>query len=121
MKDHRLTPFRSAVDALIESLDAVIRLSRWTEAEPAPDPLVTSASKLVERLGAADRLVSSRFVGPPTDTSKVATMCAAMKRLDAAYRTYRQQTETFPDRAADATAVLEAEVGTTSDDAVAWR
>jgi hypothetical protein len=93
MKDHRVQIFQKAVDGLIESLEAVIRLSRWSEGEPKPEPLVLAASKLLERLGTADRLSSANFQGPPADVAKVTVLRAAMSRLDAAYLTYRQQTE----------------------------
>jgi hypothetical protein len=113
MKDRRLEVFRKATLALIESLDAVVRLSRWGEAEAPPEPLVTAGAQLLDRLGAADRLSSGRFNGSPADASRVTTMCAAMKRLDAAYLAYRQDVDSSPERAADAAATLEHEVGAT--------
>ena len=117
--------FRSTVDGLIESLEAVIRLSRWNGTEPKPEPLVTSASKLLERLGAADRLSAAKFQGPATDVVKVNAICEAMKRLDAAYLVYRQQTEATTPSARgnplEATMALETEVAATTAGAATWR
>ncbi len=121
MKDRRVQVFRSAVDALIESLEAVIRLSRWTNDEAAPEPLVTSAGLVVERLGVADRLAASRFDGPQPDAGRVAAMCAAMKRLDVAYRAFRRDAEASPEAARDAAAALEVEIAATSAGAGAWQ
>ena len=113
MKDHRIEVFRTATFALIESLDAVVRLSRWGEVESPPEPLVAAAGKLVDRLGAANRLAAGKFTGSPRDATRVTTMCAAMKRLDAAYVAYRKETIS-PERAANATSALEVEIGAAS-------
>jgi hypothetical protein len=120
MKDQRLQVFRTAVQGLIESLEAVVRLSRWDSTDAKPEPLVASAAKLVDRLGAADRLATTRFNGPATEAAKVTAMCAAMQRLDVAYRAYRHQMESAHDRA-DAAALLETEIAATSAGAAAWR
>jgi hypothetical protein len=120
MRDQRLQVFRNAIDTLIESLEAVVRLSRWNDGETKPEPLVAAASKLLERLGIADRLAASRFQGPPADIAKVTAMCAAMKRLDAAYLEYMRRTEApSPDRAA-AASDLESEISATAANREAW-
>jgi hypothetical protein len=112
MKEHRMQVFRSAIEDLIESLEAVIRLSRWSDTEPKPEPLVLSAGKLLARLGTADRLSSAKFHGTPAETSKVAAMCVVLKRLDAAYLAYRQQLEpSARTNNADAIVALETELG----------
>lgn len=120
MKDQRLIVFRKAIDTLIESLEAVVRLSRWSGTEPKPEPLVSAAAQLLDRLGAADRLSATKFAGPTADVAKVNAMCAAMKRLDAAYLAYMQQSSSPADRktAAD---TLESEVAATAAGAEAWR
>jgi hypothetical protein len=123
MKAHRLQVFGAAVQALIESLEAVIRLSRWNDSEAKPAPLVASASKLLERLGTANRLSSARFHGTATEVGKVDAICAVLKRLDGAYLAYRQQLE-GPSGAAstvDATAALETELALMTAEAAAWR
>jgi hypothetical protein len=89
MKDARVTIFRSTLEGLIESLDATVRVTRWTDAESVPQPLKESAAQLLARLGAADRLASATFKGMPADVARVTTMRGAMRRLDAAYVAYR--------------------------------
>src|SRR6476646_3585192 len=113
MRDQRLRVFRSAVDGLIESLDAIVRLSRWNGSEAKPEPLVDAAAKLLERLGVADRLAASRFNGPPADQAKVTAMCAALRRLDAAYLAYCKQIA-GAEETIEAAATLESEVSATS-------
>lgn len=100
MKDERVTFFRKALEGLVESLDATVRVARWNSEESVPEPLKGSASRLVERLGTADRLASGTFNGSVGDMARVKTMCGAMKRLDASYVTYRQATPKDRDGAA---------------------
>jgi hypothetical protein len=121
MKDQRLQVFRAAVEGLMESLEAYVRVSRWKDAGKPPEPLATAAAKLVDRLGAADRLSSGTFVGTATDANKVTAMCAAMKRLDAAYVAYRQRLEWTPDQETIACATLEAEIGEVRTESHHWR
>jgi uncharacterized protein (DUF1800 family) len=120
MRDQRLQVFRKAIETLTESLEAVVRLSRWTGPEAKPEALVSAANKLQERLGAADRLAASHFNGPTADVAKVTAMRAAMKKLDAAYLAYMQQSSNAADRKAAADA-LESEIAATTTDAEAWR
>jgi hypothetical protein len=110
MKDQRLKVFRASLDALIESLDALVRVTRWPDAEPPPEPLRVAVAKLNERLGSADRLASGAFSGSPQDTERVKGMCATMKRLDAAYVAYRKRLESKPQQAVDAAAALETDI-----------
>jgi hypothetical protein len=119
MRDQRLRIFRTAVHGLVESLDAVVRLSRWTEGDLKPEPLVAAAAKLLERLGVADRLAASHFHGPSADVAKVTAMCSAMKRLDAAYVAYSKQTASATQKA-EATTALETEVAATAELALRW-
>lgn len=120
MKDRRLQVFQEAVEGLVESLEATVRLSRWTGTEPKPEPLVNSAAKLLDRLGAAGRLSTSHFHGPPTDVAKVTAMREALKRLDAAYLTYRQKIG-FSAVDLDALVNLESEVAATAATSDSWR
>lgn len=113
MKDQRLEVFRTAVDSLTQSLESLVRVSRWTDADAPPEALSTAVSKLVERLGVASRLASTPFRGTPTDTRKVSAMCAAMKRLDAAYVVYRKRIASTPAEQSDAAAALELEISET--------
>lgn len=119
MRDQRLKVFRDAVEQLIASLDAHVRLARWDANEPKPEPLVAAAAKLIDRLGAADRLSAARYQGPATDVAKVDAMRVAMKRLDSAYAAYRRETQ-FGGESAAAVATLESEVGAVADTSRAW-
>lgn len=111
MRDQRLKVFRTALDGLIESLDALVRVARWADAvEAPPEPLRVAVSKLTERLGTADRLASGTFVGTQIDTSKVNAMCATMKRLDGAYVAYRKRLEGKPEQTGDAASALETDI-----------
>jgi hypothetical protein len=112
MKDQRLKVFRGALEGLIESLDALVRVSRWSEADPPPDPLRAAASRLLDRLGTAGRLSSGAFVGTASDTTKVEAMFSTMRRLDAAYVVYRKRMDQAPadTAASDAAATLEADI-----------
>ena len=121
MNAQRLKVFRTAIEGLIESLEAVVRIARWDGDDAPPEPLVASAAKLVERLGVADRLSTAKFHGPAADVNVVTAMCKAMKRLDEAFRAYRQQTELSQDRVAEAIAQLEIELGAVNAGAGAWR
>ena len=94
MKDTRVALFTQALDGLIESLEATIRVTEWAGNETLPEPLSEAARHLVQRLGTAGRLASSVFVGSPTDVARVTALCAQMRRLDTAYVTYRQHLET---------------------------
>ena len=107
MKDQRIQVFRAATVALIESLDAVVRLSRWSAEDAAPEPLRDAAAKIVERLSAANRLAGGKFNGKSEDTERVTKMCDAMKKLDAAYVAYRKGASNAPEAA---TMALELEV-----------
>ena len=89
MKDPRVTTYRKALEGLLESLDATLRIERWPQGDSPPEPLKQSASELVSRLGTAGRLASSRFAGAVADVSRVDSMRAAMRRLDTAYVAYR--------------------------------
>jgi hypothetical protein len=111
MKDNRLKAFRTTLDAVTESLDALVRVARWSDAtEAPPEPLRAAASKLVERLGAADRIASGAFVGSPADMTKVSAMCSRMRQLDLAYVAYRKRLESKAEGPLQAAAALEVDI-----------
>src|ERR1700722_9632720 len=85
MKDQRVPFIRRALDGVLESLEATLRVKRWTGAEEIPAPLQKAATRLVERLGTADRLAATAFRGTPQDVGRVEAMVTAIRRLDAAY------------------------------------
>lgn len=120
MKDQRVTLFTAALEGLMESLDATVRIMRWKGAEGVPEPLKVSAAKLLDRLGKADRLANGSFSGTPADTAKVTAMCTAMKRLDAAYVAYRQALDTAPSQSDEAALALDAEIDEVKGDARRW-
>jgi len=126
MKDQRVQAFRGAVDGLIESLEATVRLSRWSEREAKPPPLVQSAAQLGERLGTASRLATSRFHGTAAEVGKVDAMRAVLRRLDEAYVVYRKGVglvEPVDDAASveDATTALETALVDATAQASGWR
>jgi hypothetical protein len=88
MKDRRVAFARSVLSELVESLDATVRLGRWT-GEDVPPPLRENADLLVDRLGKANRLAASRFAGAPRSAAEFSAMSSAIQRLDRAFVGYR--------------------------------
>jgi hypothetical protein len=113
MKDQRVPVLRQTLEALLESLDATARLSRWSGADNVPEPLQESAAKLEERFSAANCLSSCRFVGPSQIVATLTTMSEAVKRLDAAYVLYQSRINSSPEQQTDAAVALDAEIGNT--------
>lgn len=93
MNDQRVAAFRKVLTSLIESLDATVRVARWPGPEAAPAPLKTSASKLLDHLGSANRFAADRYLGPPPVVACMSAMSAATKVLDGAYVEYRRHIE----------------------------
>ena len=111
MRDSRVKFYRTALDGIVESLEAVVTIARWEDpAQAIPSELRESAEKLVQRLGAANRLSTDTFVGAAHDVAKLVAIRAAMKRLDGAYLTYRQQGDSRGGPGSAAT-LLESELG----------
>lgn len=110
MKDRRLNTFRSTLDGLVESLEALVRVARWGDAEVPPEPLSTAVTELGARLAAADRLSSGTFVGSELDKQQVSAMCDTMKQLDLAYVAYQQRIDKAPEQRSTAVAALEADI-----------
>ena len=124
MKDTRSKIFRDTALGLVDSLDASVRLATWDDQEVKPEPLVLSAAQLVKLLGTAERLAASKFNGRPDDVAEVEAICAVMRKLDAAYRTFRKQgggaAKGTPDLAR-AAETLQLEIGSAKAGADAWR
>lgn len=99
MKDKRVLVFRKSLEDLVESLEATVRVAEWDGAETVPEPLKDSASKLMTRLGTADRLAAGVFKGTIADVARVTSMTSAMRRLETAYVAYRKRLDTTPERA----------------------
>ena len=93
MNDQRVTAFRKVLTSLVESLDATVRVARWSGPEAIPTPLQNSASKLLDNLGSANRFAADRYLGSPPVVACMTAMSAATKVLDAAYVEYRRHLE----------------------------
>jgi hypothetical protein len=120
MKDQRVPFFRRTLEALVESLDATARLSRWDSSETAPEPLQESAAKLGERLGAANRLAAAKVAGPLQVVASLTGVTGAIKRLDAAYVQYRSRIESKPAERDEAAVALDAEIGSVKEEVAGW-
>jgi len=120
MKDQRIVYFRQALQALLESLDATARISRWDSTETAPEPLAQSAAQLGERLTAANRLATGKFVGAQQVVASLNGMSEAVRRLDAAYVQYRERIGAKPTETDAAAMALDAEIGSVKEEAERW-
>lgn len=120
-KDPRIVTFRGALEALIESLDAEVRIARWQgDDEPVPEPLQQSAARLQDRLGSATRLAAGKFVGAPAVVNTSDAIKEAIQELDAAFVAYRRRIEgTAPERD-EAAMTLDAVLGRVKLDARRW-
>ena len=90
MNDQRVKAFRTALTSLLESLDATVRVARWSGPEAIPVPLNNTASKLLGHLGSANRFAADRYSGPPPVIACMTAMSTATKLLDGAYVEFRR-------------------------------
>jgi hypothetical protein len=119
--DPRIVAFRSALELLIESLDATVRIARWQPGgEAIPEPLHRSTAQLQDRLGSANRLAGGRFVGAPAVVAISDAIGEAVRRLDAAFVAYRKRVDAGPGHADEAAIELDAELGRIKLDAHRW-
>lgn len=117
--DPRIITFRSALESLIESLDATVRIARWEAGgEPIPNPLRHSAEQLQDRLGSANRLAGGKFIGAPAVVATSNAIKAAVRDLDTALVAYRKHSE--GDQRGEAVIALDGEVGRIKLDAHRW-
>ena len=120
-KDPRIATFRGALESLIESLDATVRIARWDAGgEPIPEPLHHSAAQLQARLGAANRLAEGKFVGAPAVVATSDAIRASVRDLDAAFVAYRKRADGSPGQQDEAAIELDAELGRIKLDAHRW-
>jgi hypothetical protein len=118
-KDPRIVAFRGALESLIESLDATVRIARWQAGgEPIPEPLRQSAGQLQDRLGSANRLAAGRFVGAPAVVATSDAIKEAVRGLDTAFVAYRKRAEGA--QRDEAVIELDGEVGRIKLDAHRW-
>ena len=120
MKDQRIPALRRALDALLESLEATLRVRGWVGSDEIPEPLRNKAGRLVERLGAADRLSAFTPRSSALDAERVQAMSAAIRRLDAAYIAFRQAVERAPASVESALASLREEIDVVKEGNDAW-
>jgi hypothetical protein len=116
MKDARVAAYRSALESLMTSMDAAVRIARWTEAPDAiPAPLQKAASALDDRLAAANKLAESKVVGAPQVTARINAMSECIRRLNEAYKAYRTEITEAPGTDAEAALALDAAIADVKD------
>jgi len=119
MRDQRVPLIRRALDGLLDSLEATLRMSGWAGPEEVPEPLRASAGRLIERLGFADRFAGIS-VRDERDAKSVEAMRTAIRRLDAAYVAFHQAVERAPASGALAGAALQQEIDNVKEGNDAW-
>jgi hypothetical protein len=120
MKDQRIPALRRALDALLESLEATLRVKSWAGSDDIPEPLRNAAGRLIERFGAADRMSGFTPRSTALEAARVQAMSAAIRRLDVAYVAFRQALERAPARAESALSSLRHEIDVVKEGNDAW-
>ena len=120
MNDRRVAAFRKALTSLVESLDATVRIARWPAPEAIPAPLETSAAKLLDHLGCANRFAADRYHGSPPVVVCMTAMSAATKVLDAAYVEYRRHLAGSSEELALAAMALDQEIDAVKATSAGW-
>ena len=110
MNDQRVAFLRGLLEALVDSLDATVRIARWDDGDPVPEPLEKSASLLQSRLGAANRSAAGKFVGSPKVLAATSALTAAIRRLDDALVVFHRDGGDASSQREHAIATLEREV-----------
>ena len=114
--DACVAAFRSALESLMTSMDAAVRIARWTEApEAIPAPLKKAATALDERLANATKLAETKVVGAPQVTARINAMSECIRRLDEAYKAYRAEIADAPGTVAEAALTLDAAIADVKD------
>ena len=120
-KDPRIVTFRGALEALIDSLDATVRIARWEgEGDPIPLPLLQSAARLQDRLGSATRLANGKFVGAPAVVNTSDAIKEAIQTLDGAFLVYCRRVDGTVDERQEAAMTLDAVLGRVKLTAGRW-
>jgi hypothetical protein len=120
--DPRVVTFRGALESLLESLDATVRIARWQQGDggQVPDALQKSAVQLQVRLGSATRLASGKFAGTAAVVEKSDAIKEAVRDLDTAFVAYRKRLEGSANDRDEAALDLDAVVGRIKRDAHRW-
>ncbi|HTQ41968.1 MAG TPA: hypothetical protein VMI75_04360 [Polyangiaceae bacterium] len=120
--DSRIVTFRGALESLLESLDATVRIARWQEGdgEPVPEALQQSAVQLQVRLGSATRLAAGKFAGTAAVVEKSDAIKEAVRDLDTAFVAYRKRLDGALSDRDEAALDLDAVVGRVKHDAHRW-
>lgn len=120
--DPRIVTFRAALESLLESLDATVRIARWQQDDggPVPEALQRSAVQLQVRLGSATRLAAGKFAGTAAVVEKSDAIKEAVRDLDAAFVAYRKRLDVGPSERDDAALELDAVLGRVKHEAHRW-
>lgn len=120
--DPGIVMFRGALESLLESLDATVRIARWQAGEggSVPEALQRSAVLLQGRLGSATRLAEGKFAGTAAVAEKSYAIKAAVRDLDTAFVAYRRRLGGAPSERGDAALELDAVLGRVKGDAHRW-
>ena len=120
--DPRIVTFRGALESLLESLDATVRIARWQPVEggPVPEDLRRSAVQLQGRLGSATRLAAGKFADTGAVAEKSDAIKAAVRDLDEAFVAYRRRLDGAPRKRDEAALELDAVLGRVKGDAHRW-
>jgi hypothetical protein len=120
--DPRIVTFRGALESLLESLDATVRIARWQQSDggPVPEALQRSAVQLQVRLGSATRLASGKFAGTAAVVEKSDAIKEAVRDLDAAFVTYRKRLDGAASERDEAALELDAVLGRVKHEVHRW-
>jgi superfamily I DNA/RNA helicase len=120
MKDQRIPALRRALDAVLVSLEATLRVRSWSGTDEIPEPLRGAAERLIERLRTADRLSKFTPATSALDAARAQAMSAAVRRLDAAYVAFHQASQSAPASAERAITALRDEIDLVKEGHDAW-
>lgn len=120
MNDQRVAAFRKVLTSLVDSLDATVRVARWSGPEAVPAPLESSAAKLLDHLGSANRFAADRYLGSPPVVGCMTAMSSATKALDAAYVEYRRHLAGSSDDLDRAAMALDHEIDAVKATSAQW-
>jgi len=110
VNDRRVAAIRSALELVVESLDAATRIARWDNSDPIPDSLRQSSAQLAANMKAADKLAQGSYSGTPAVVTRLSGISSAIRRLSAAYTTFQERNCSTPEEQTNALVTLDADV-----------